>query len=86
MAKIEFTTTMSKDLKYTTWSSVFIAYINLTRRRRLPLQGIYQVDTLYKRQLKYYKQLWMKKTLFSSMYETFYASERHKMVPSALLS
>jgi hypothetical protein len=30
---------MSKDLKYTTWSSVFIAYINLTRRR-LPLQKV----------------------------------------------
>jgi hypothetical protein len=30
---------MSKDLKYTTWSSVFIAYINLTRRG-LPLQEV----------------------------------------------
>jgi hypothetical protein len=27
---------MSKDLKYTTWSSVFIAYINLIRKG-LPL-------------------------------------------------
>jgi hypothetical protein len=35
---------MLKDLKYTTWSSIFIAYINLTRRG-LPLQRISQVDT-----------------------------------------
>jgi hypothetical protein len=41
---------MLKDLKYTTWSSVFIAYINLIRRRP-PLQGICQVDILYKRRM-----------------------------------
>jgi hypothetical protein len=47
---------MSKDLKYTTWSFVFIAYINLTRRG-LPLQEVCQVDIMCKRQLKYYRQL-----------------------------
>jgi hypothetical protein len=62
---------MSKDLKYTTWSSIFIAYINLTRRG-LPLQEIYQVDIMCKRQLKYYRQLLDEKSLLSSMQGTFH--------------
>jgi hypothetical protein len=45
---------LSKDLKYTTWSSIFIAYINLTRRG-LPLQEVCQVDIMCKRQLKYHR-------------------------------
>jgi hypothetical protein len=57
---------MSKDLKYTTWSSVFIAYINLTRRGLSP-QEICQVDVLYKRQMKYDRQLLDEKLLFSSI-------------------
>jgi hypothetical protein len=39
---------MSKDLKYSIWSFIFIAYINLTRRG-LPLHGIHQVEVLYLR-------------------------------------
>jgi hypothetical protein len=37
----------------------FIALINL-RRRGPPLQGICEVDVVYKRQMKYHKQLQMK--------------------------
>jgi hypothetical protein len=47
---------MSKNLKYTIWSTVFIEYINLTRIR-LPHQENCQMDVLYKRQMKYNKQL-----------------------------
>jgi hypothetical protein len=57
---------MSEDLKYTTWSSVFIAYINLTRRG-LFLQDIYQVDVICKKKIKYYIQLLDENSLFSSM-------------------
>jgi hypothetical protein len=53
------TINMSKDLKYTTYSSIFIAYINLTRIGP-PLLGISQVDVLYKRQVEYNRQLRVK--------------------------
>jgi hypothetical protein len=75
---------MSKDLKYTTWSSIFFAYINLTRRG-LPLQEVCQVDIMCKRQLKYYRQLLDEKSLFTSMQGTFYALRRHRMALMVLL-
>jgi hypothetical protein len=67
----------SKDLKYTTWSSVFFAYMNLTRRG-LPLQDVCQVDIMCKRQLKHYRQLLDEKSLFSSMQGTFHSFKGHK--------
>jgi hypothetical protein len=63
---------MSKDLKYTTWSSVFFAYINVTKRR-LSTQEVCQVDITCKRQLKYYRQFLDEKSLFSSMQGTFHS-------------
>jgi hypothetical protein len=74
---------MSKDLKYTTWSSIFFAYINPTRRG-LPLQEVCQVDIMCKRQLKYYRQLLLldEKSLFSSMQGTFHSFKRQRMAPS----